>query len=121
MAHFAKVENNIVTNVIVAEQEFIDSGAVGDSTMWIRTEKYSDFRKNFAGVGYEYIKRIDAFVPPKPFDSWALNETIGKYEAPKTRPTSLDETEDYVWNESLLDWEKKKVVDILKERSSGSI
>lgn len=120
MAHFAKVENGIVTQVIVAEQDFIDSGAVGKPSMWIQTSysawggEYVDhatgsirpekeaLRKNFAGVGYTYDKERDAFIPPRPFDSWVLNEDSCQWEAPKEKPVDAK----YYWNEDKLDWVK---------------
>ena len=92
MAHFAKVENGIVTKVIVAEQDFIDSGAVGPAESWIQTSynthggKHYDpatgledngiaLRKNFAGLGYTYDSTRNAFIPPQPSEgNWVLDE-----------------------------------------------
>ena len=118
MAHFAKVEDGIVTRVIVADQDFIDSGAVGEPSQWIQTS-YSAFageyvdvstgsvrpektalRKNFAGVGYTYDKVLDAFIPPKPYNSWVLNDETCQWEAPKEKPTDAK----YYWDEEKLDW-----------------
>jgi hypothetical protein len=76
MSHFAKVENGIVIQVIVAEQNFINTGAVGDPATWIQTSynthggshpQDKPLRKNYAGVGYTYDLERDAFIPPKPF------------------------------------------------------
>ena len=118
MAHYAKVENGIVTQVIVADQEFIDSGAVGDPTTWIQTS-YNTFggvhrsggtplRKNYAGVGYSYFADIDAFVPPKPYESWVLNTESGIWIPPIPRP----ENGDYlIWDEDIQNW--KEGVNIL--------
>ena len=99
MAHFAKVENGVVTQVIVADQEFIDSGAVGDPSNWIQTSynthggKYFNFftkntdgiglRKNFAAVGYTYDKSLDAFIPPKPSEDAILNTETCLWELPE--------------------------------------
>jgi len=113
MSHYAKVENGIVTQVIVAEQEFIDSGALGNPTQWIQTS-YNTFggvhrtggtplRKNYAGVGYSYFPDIDAFVPPKVYNSWILNTDTGLWEAPIPKPT---DNKNYVWNENELRWEE---------------
>lgn len=111
MSHFAKVENGIVTDVIVADQEFIDTGALGDPSMWIQTS-YNTFggqhrsggtplRKNYAGIGYLYMADIDAFVPPKTFDSWILDVETGLWKAPHERPT---DGKNYIWNEEIRDW-----------------
>ena len=114
MSHFAHIdENNIVTQVIVAEQDFIDSGAVGDPMYWIQTS-YNTYggvhknggeplRKNYAGIGYTYEKVLDAFVPPKPFDSWRLNETTCLWEPPIPYP---DDSNYYEWNELGRVWQE---------------
>ena len=87
MSHFAKVENGIVTQVIVAEQDFIDTGALGHG--WVQTSYNTQggqhpegrpLRKNYAGVGYAYDEGRDAFIPPQPYPSWTL---IGKPPAPR--------------------------------------
>lgn len=100
MAHFAKIENNIVTQVIVAEQEFIDSGAVGDPSSWIQTSYNGNIRKNYAGIGYIYNPDLDAFIAPKPFPSWVLNETTASWEAPIARP----DDKNYIWDEDTQSW-----------------
>ena len=88
MAHFAKVTDGIVTTVIVAEQEFIDSYQDGKPGMWIQTSYNTKggkhlkggtpLRKNYAGKGYTYDASRDAFIPPKPYASWTLNETTDR-------------------------------------------
>jgi hypothetical protein len=108
MAHFAQVENGIVTQVIVAEQDVIDSGFFG--TGWIQTS-YNTYggqhpegrplRKNYAGVGYTYDSTRDAFISPKPFASWVLNETTCLWDAPTPMPT---DNKRYSWNEEQLGW-----------------
>lgn len=100
MAHYARVLNGFVTHVIVADQAFIDSGAVGNPSEWIQTSyntrgniHYSPdgvpdggvaLRKNYAGPGYSYLPELDAFIPPKPIAingiEWTLNETTGLWE-----------------------------------------
>jgi hypothetical protein len=113
MAHFAKVINGIVEDVIVAEQEFIDSGAVGNPENWIQTS-YNMYagvhklggiplRKNFAGKGFFYDKNIDAFIPPQPiqFPSWILNEEKCIWEPPIPMP---NDNKHYDWNEDELKW-----------------
>jgi len=101
MAHFAKLNNNIVTEVIVAEQDFINSGAVGDSFLWVQTSYAGSFRKNFAGVGDTYDKSKDAFIPPKPYPSWTLVEDTCQWTAPTAMP---DDGKMYTWNEDTTNW-----------------
>ena len=86
MSHFAKLNNNVVTEVIVAEQDFINSGAVGDSFLWVQTSYSGSFRKNYAGVGFTYDKVRDAFIAPKPYPSWTLVEDTCQWEAPTAMP-----------------------------------
>jgi len=112
MSHFAQTdENNIVINVIVAEQDFIDSGAVGDPASWIQTSYNtqagvhktggSPLRKNYAGIGYTYDTVRDAFIPPKAFDSWVLNEDTCHYEPPVQMPS---DGKMYSWDEATTSW-----------------
>lgn len=100
MAHFAKVENNIVTQVIVAEQEFIDSGAVGNPAQWIQTSYNGNIRKRFAGIGYTYNADLDAFIPPKPFPSWVLDEPTASWKAPVDMPAEGN----WIWSEDTHSW-----------------
>jgi len=120
MAHFAEVdENNIVTRVIVAGQDFINSGAVGDSSNWIQTSyntrggiHYTPnsseaddsiaLRKNYAGVGFTYDSDRDAFYETQPYPSWTLNEDSCLWEAPVPYP---DGDEMYKWNEDKQNWD----------------
>lgn len=87
MSHFAKIENNIVTQVIVAEEDFI----LLLEGKWIQTSyntrggkhpENKPLRKNYAGIGYIYDESRDAFIPPKPNDSWILNEETCLWELP---------------------------------------
>jgi len=104
VSHFAKIDNNnIVTDVIVAEQDFINSGVVGDSFLWIQTSYNKNFRKNFAGIGYTYDKTRDAFIPPKPYPSWTLNEDTCLWECPVAYP---DDGKMYNWNETDKQWDE---------------
>lgn len=110
--HFAEIDKNgIVLRVIVAEQDFIDSGAVGDPKNWIQTS-YNTFagvhklggeplRKNYAGAGYTYDKSRDAFIPPKDFKSWLLDEQTCRWNAPTNKP---NDGNNYIWNEKKLKW-----------------
>ena len=111
MSHFAKVENGIVTQVIVAEQDFINSGAVGDPAGWIQTSYNTHagqhtlggtpLRKNYAGIGYTYDPIRDAFYAPQPFTSWTLNEETCLWAAPVAMPV---DGKIYNWNEESLSW-----------------
>lgn len=114
MAHYAKVENGIVTNVIVAEQDFIDSGAVGDPLSWVQTSYNTrggqhmlggtPLRKNYAGIGYSYDPTLDAFIPPKPYASWSLDEETCLWKPPVPRPT--DDSKYYKWDEDSESWQE---------------
>jgi len=104
MSHFAKIDkDNIVTEVIVAEQDFINSGAVGDSFSWIQTSYNNNFRKHYAGVGYTYDATRDAFIPPKPYPSWTLDEASCQWTAPTAYPT---DDKMYSWNEETTAWDE---------------
>ena len=103
MAHFAKIDsNNTVMEVIVAEQDFINSGVVGDSFLWVQTSYNKNFRKNFASIGGTYDKTRDAFIPPKPYASWTLVEDTCLWEPPTTHPAN---GKNYIWNESTTSWD----------------
>jgi hypothetical protein len=108
MAHFAQIENGIVTKVIVAEQDVIDSGLFG--TGWVQTlynthggqhPEGRPLRKNYAGIGYQYDSTRDAFIPPKPYDSWLLNEETCLWNAPVSYPT---DDKQYRWDEPTTSW-----------------
>ena len=101
MSHFAKLNNNIVTEIIVSEQDFINSGAVGDSFLWVQTSYSGSFRKNYAGVGHTYDKAKDAFIAPKPYPSWVLVEDTCQWEAPTAMPS---DGKAYEWDEKTTTW-----------------
>ena len=102
MAHFAEINaDNIVQRVIVAEQDFINSGAVGDSFNWVQTSYNGNFRKNYAGTGYSYDKAKDAFIAPKPYPSWLLVEATCQWESPVAYPT---DGKIYTWDEDTTNW-----------------
>jgi|TARA_R110001606_G_scaffold389026_1_gene554766 hypothetical protein len=102
MSHFAKIENNIVTEVIAAEKDFINSGLVGDEFLWVQTSYNNNFRKNYAGVGDTYDAARNAFIKPKPYPSYILNESTCVWEAPVTYP---DDGDVYTWNETDQAWD----------------
>jgi hypothetical protein len=111
MAHYAFLDdNNIVTEVIVGidETELIEGL---DPETWYgnfrgqvckRTSYNGNIRKNYAGIGFTYDSELDAFIAPKPFDSWILDEDTCQWEAPIPHPT---DGFSYFWNESELAWE----------------
>ena len=111
MAHYAKVQDGKVVQVIVAEQDFIDNMVDTSPGKWIQTsyntyggvhrEGGTPLRKNYAGIGFTYDKTRDAFIPPKPFDSWTLNEETCLWESPVAYPT---DGEVYRWDEDTTSW-----------------
>ncbi|NBO27127.1 MAG: hypothetical protein EBU96_10145 [Actinobacteria bacterium] len=110
MSHFAKIENGIVTQVIVAEEDFIATGALGDPANWIQTSYNTlggehpegrPLRKNYAGIGYTYDATRDAFIPPQPFASWLLNEDTCLWNAPVAMP---QDGKLYNWDEASTAW-----------------
>ncbi len=114
MAHFAKIENNLVTQVIVVDNSDIldesnnESEALGIKICqdllggtWVQTSYNGNIRKNYAGIGYTYDSTRDAFIDPSPYASWVLNETTCKYEAPIAYPS---DGKHYRWNEETTSW-----------------
>lgn len=131
MAHFSKInENNFVTNVIVISnddeknaEKFI-SEELGLDGVWIKTsyntrrgihydpntnqpseDQSKAFRKNYGTIGYYFDKQKDAFIPPKPFESWILNEETCWWEPPIPRP----EEGIWIWNEEIQNWEEVNI------------
>jgi hypothetical protein len=111
MSHFAKIENNIVTQVIVAEQDFVNK--LPNPKQWVQTS-YNTYggkhllggqplRKNYAGIGFTYDNERDAFIPPKPFNSWKLNENTCLWEAPIPYP---QDDKIYEWDETNKQWQE---------------
>lgn len=109
MSHFARVNaQGIVEQVIVAEQNYIDT--LVDASSWVQTSfnthggqhpEGRPLRKNFAGIGYTYDVQRDAFIPPKPFASWVLNEDTCLWNAPVPKP---QDGKEYVWDEATTSW-----------------
>ena len=112
MAHFAKVVDGKVTQVIVAEPEFFETFVDSTPGEWIQTSYNTrggvhilggtPLRKNFAGIGYSYNRELDAFIAPKPFPSWTLDEETCLWDAPVAYPTDGGL---YIWNESTQSWD----------------
>ena len=122
MAHYAKVVNEVVTKVIVAEAEFFNNFVDSSPGDWIQTsyntrggihydpntgqpsaDQSKALRKNYAASGYTYDQSRDAFIPPKPFLSWILNETSCLWEAPVAMPT---DGKMYNWDEDSGSWKE---------------
>ena len=111
MAHFAQLdENNVVQQVIVvSNNELLDANGVEREELgiafcqklfggnWKQTSYNSSFRKNYAGIGYTYYPDLDAFISPKPYESWVLNTTSKEWEAPTAPPS-------FVWDENTQSW-----------------
>ncbi len=123
MAHFAQVdENNIVTQVLVVSDQDAGNGqdflanTLGLGGTWIQTsyntaggvhkDGGTPLRKNYAGIGYTYDSGRDAFIPPKPFNSWLLDEATCLWNAPIARPEGDGI---YTWNEETLSWDEVTV------------
>jgi hypothetical protein len=120
MSHFAKVIDGIVETVHVVDQDFINSGKLGDSNNWIQTSyntrggvHYAPdsnepdggiaLRKNYAGIGYIYDVGRDAFIPPQPYPSWKLDEDTCQWNAPTPYP---DDGKKYAWDEDITNWKE---------------
>jgi hypothetical protein len=111
MAHFAKVRDGLVVDVIVAEHEFFDTFVDSTPGEWIQTSYNTHggqhklggtpLRKNYAGVGYTYDRQLDAFIPPKPYQSWVLDEDTCFWQAPVAMPT---DGKSYNWDEETTSW-----------------
>ena len=126
MAHFAKLGvGNIVEQVIVVSNDIATTEQAGvdfinklynTRDVWKQTSYNNNIRKNFAGIGYQYDQEKDAFIAPKPYNSWVLNEDTCNWESPvpypQTYTLNLIDTSDnttviqdpYIWNESSLTW-----------------
>ena len=117
MAHFAKIGLNskviaihFVNNEILKDSNGIEREELGIEfltnlhgwSIWKQTSYNNNIRKNFAGIGFTYDQTRDAFIPPKPYNSWILNEQTCNWEAPVAYPTDGN---NYKWNESLGNWE----------------
>jgi len=121
MSHFAEIDRDgIVKRVLVAEQDFINTGVVGDSFNWIQTsyntrggvhyapdsntpDEGVALRKNYAGVGYIYDKTRDAFYAPQPFPSWTLDDDTCQWNPPVVYP---DDSKMYQWDEDSTEWKE---------------
>ena len=124
MAYFAKlgtgniieqvisINNSVITDANGVEQEQLGVDFINKlyntRDVWKQTSYNKTFRKNYAGIGYQYDQTRDAFIAPKPFNSWILNEDTCTWEAPVDKPTTeLENNQCYSWNESIKNWEIK--------------
>jgi len=124
MAHFAKIglNNKVIEVQSVNNNELLDSNGVEQEvngidfltkltgwSIWKQTSYNNNFRKNYAGIGYTYDEDRDAFIPPKPFNSWILNEDTCLWEAPIPMPEltqeQIDNKTGYKWNEENQTWD----------------
>ena len=101
--YWAKVNQGIVQKVIVAEESFFDTFVDDSAGQWLETEMDGSIRKNYAGIGFSYDAIRDAFIPPKQYESWTLNETTCLWEAPVEMP---DDGNMYEWNETDQEWDE---------------
>ena len=111
MAHWARVQGGIVTQVIVAEEEYFQTYVDDEPGEWIQTSYNTragqhdlggtPLRKNYAGIGFSYDSTRDAFIPPQPYPSWTLNEETCLWECPVAYP---DDGNMYNWNEETQAW-----------------
>lgn len=120
MAHFAELDaNNVVTRVIVVgNQDCLDENGqeseavgiafcqqlLGADTRWVQTSYNSSFRSHYAGAGYTYDDQRDAFIPPKPYSSWLLDEATLSWQSPVPMPSDGNA---YRWNEETTSWEER--------------
>jgi hypothetical protein len=124
MAYFAKlgtgniietvisINNSVITDNNGVEQEQLGVDFINKlyntRDVWKQTSYNRTFRKNYAGIGYQYDQTRDAFIPPKPYNSWILNEDTCLWNAPVAIPTTqLQENQYYSWDESIINWEIK--------------
>ena len=124
MAHFAKIGLNskVISVHSVHNNELLDADGVEQEvngitfltnlhgwSIWKQTSYNNNFRKNFAGIGYTYDEDRDAFIPPKPYNSWVLNEETCRWESPVPEPTltqeQIDNNNYYRWNEENQTWD----------------
>lgn len=121
MAHFVELDDNntvirgvVVNNQVILNEQGQESEELGiafcrslygQDTIWKQTSYNGNFRKHYAGFGYTYNETLDAFVPPKPFPCFTLNEETCLWEPPVPMPTEKPENSYYQWNEEKLNWD----------------
>jgi hypothetical protein len=122
MAHFAKIglnnkviAVNKINNEVIKDSNGIEQESIGIDfltelhgwAIWKQTSYNINFRKNFAGVGYTYDEDRDAFIPPKPYNSWVLNEQTCRWQSPVSEPNrdGLEANQVWNWNENNQSWD----------------
>jgi hypothetical protein len=119
MAHFAKLgKGNIIEQVVVVSNDIATTEQAGveflqnlynTRDVWKQTSYNGNIRKNFAGIGFKYDQTRDAFIPPKPYNSWILNEETCLWDSPVAKPTltqeQIDNESGYKWNEENQSWD----------------
>ena len=122
MAHFAELDSNNVVKQVIVVSNPDTSTAQGEEKesigiafcerllggTWVKTSYNAKIRKNYAGIGYTYDKDRDAFIPPKPYASWVLNESTCLWNAPVAMPSDVgqgDPPKRYTWNEETIGWD----------------
>jgi len=119
MAHFAEIGENdkVLRVIVVANEENVDGEGNENEVFgakfcrellggtWKQTSYNNSFRKRFAGLNFTYDSEKDAFIPPKPFNSWTLNESTLGWDAPVSYP---DDGNDYIWDEPTTSWKSKE-------------
>ena len=122
MAHYAELDSNNVVKQVIVVSNADTSTAQGEEKesigiafcerllggTWVKTSYNATIRKNYAGIGYTYDKNRDAFISPKPFNSWVLNESTCLWDAPVAYPTDVgtqDAPKMYTWNEETIGWD----------------
>jgi hypothetical protein len=114
MAHFAEIglNNTVIRVIVVHNNELLDNGIESEAKgaefcrtlfggTWLQTSYNGNIRKNYAGVGFTYDSHRDAFIPPKPYPSWVLDEATCRWDAPVPYPT---DGERYTWDEATQSW-----------------
>jgi hypothetical protein len=121
MAHYAELDSNNVVKQVIVVSNADTSTAQGEEKesigiafcerllggTWVKTSYNNNIRKNYAGIGYTYDKDRDAFIPPKPYNSWVLDETTCKWNAPVALPSDAgqgDPPKLYTWDENTVNW-----------------
>lgn len=121
MAHFAEIglDNRVLRVIVVHNNELLDENGVGQEAKgaefcrnlfggtWVQTSYNATIRKNYAGEGFTYDTKRDAFIPPKPFPSWVLDENTCQWTSPVPYPTDTGTPENpkrYTWNEESTSW-----------------
>ena len=122
MAHYAELDSNNVVKQVIVVSNADTSTAQGEEKesigiafcerllggTWVKTSYNATIRKNYAGIGYTYDKDRDAFIPPKPYSSWVLDETTCRWNAPVAMPSDAgqgDPPKMYTWNENTTSWD----------------